>query len=208
MLTYGNHSVDEGKLPEVTRNALLTRGFNHIMANETASIVASAIEKSLAGTTDESKKAFEALSKEDRKAAFKAFRDGNSAQVTAWESEARDGAIADMLAGELGVRASGPRVDPVTAKVQSLARKEVIDTLKGADIKVPKKTEDVVTFADGTTRTMAQMVERRIARDGDRLRKEAEKQIADEARRAAKSAADAKGKVASAGGAVAEALGL
>lgn len=195
MLQYGDITRDPAKLPEASLAALLARGFAHFLGNEQASKVVSRIRSEIAG---ENGKATD-VSKEQ----VQAFRAENPDKVNAWANEIVAEALKSLDDGSIGTRAAaGPRVDPITGAMNSLARAEVVTILKANGLKTPKG-EETIAFGDAT-RTMAQMIERRLASHGERLRKEAERQVADAARRKAKTEAEVKGK----GTASAEALGL
>lgn len=204
-VTYGDYGFDPAVVPAVSIAALLSRGFSHYLGNEQASKVVSKIEKVLAGDTAETKAAFGKLSKDERKAAISTYRKENAASVAAWEKEVRDEAMADLLSGEIGTSNRGPKVDPVTAAMQAIAKREIGDILKGAGLKYPKAGESVVLGAD--TILAEQLVPRRLAKHGDRIKKEAEKHVADLARKA-KQAADKAAKAKADGVANAEALDL
>ena len=179
ILTYGDHSVDMSKAPVAMTAVLMSRGFNHIMANETASYVSGQIEKALElpeGTT-----------KEARQAAFKQFRLENAGKVNAWEKQARDEAIADIIAGTLGVSTRGPKVDPRDAAIAAISKAEVVAKLKANSIKVPKGDEKVVLGASGSF-TLAELVARNTAKYADRIGKEADRRIAEQTRAAKKAA--------------------
>jgi ABC-type hemin transport system substrate-binding protein len=113
-----------------------------------------------------------------------------------------------MLAGTLGTRTSGPRVDPLTATMQGIAKREVLTVLKANSIK-PPKGDEVVTFANGATKTMADMIATRLAHPehGAKIKKEAEGHIRELDRKRAKAAKEAEALRAS-GPATAEGLGL
>ena len=85
MLTYGDITRDPATMPEASRNALLARGFSHLLGNEQASKVVARIRKALAeGKPD----GYEAT-----KADVQAFRESNGKLVSAWADEARADAL-------------------------------------------------------------------------------------------------------------------
>lgn len=187
MLTYGDISRDPSKLPETSLQALLARGFTHFLGNEQASKVVSRIRAAIVEGTE--RKA-DSVTKEE----VQAFRAAQPERVNGWLGEIVNDALKSLDEGTVGIRAAGgPKVDPVTAAMNSLARTEVVTILKANGLKTPKG-EETITFGNGETRTMAQMVEKRLADHGERIRKEAERQIADAARRKAKVEAEVKGK--------------
>lgn len=185
MLTYGDITRDPSKLPEATLKALLQRGFAHVLGNEKSSKVVGQARKHIAG--DDGKTEF--VSKE----AIQALRLASPELFNGWMATAIADALSAIDDGTLGTRTGGGgvRVDPVTAAMNSIARSEVTTTLKANGLKVPKG-EETVEFANGAKKTMAAMVATRLEKNGERIRKEAEKQVADAARRRAKIEAEAK----------------
>src|SRR5665213_2926780 len=160
-VTYGTHEIDVDALPEASKAALIRRGISHFLGNEQASKVSAWIESA-------TKEAEGTEPTAEAKAAKKA--------------EFVKSAIEALVAGTIGTRVSGPRVEPIEAIRNSIARKEVTDILRAAGIKVPKGDEGV-KFADGTVKTLAQMITTRLDKFGDRIEKEAAKKLADDARR-------------------------
>ena len=161
IITYGEHTVDPTKLPVASINALLRRGVSHLLGNEQASKLTAWVESA-------TKDANGAAPTDEAKAAKKA--------------EFVKAALAALAEGTIGTRVSGPRVEPIEAARNAIAKKEVLDILRAANIKVPKG-EEAVRFADGTEKTLAQMVATRLEKFGDRIEKEAAKKLADDARR-------------------------
>jgi hypothetical protein len=209
ILSFGdNITRDFRALPEVSQHALALRGFAHLLGNEQASRVVSKIRSAVAAASpkgsDGKPRKTESVTKDE----VKAFRETNGETIAQWERECRAEALRDLDEGKLGTRVAGPRLDPVEAEIAKLARAAVITTLKAHNLKVPKGDE-TITFLPGTpqehTRTMAQMISNKIAKDGAKFKVEAEKIVAAQVR--ARKAAEAKAKeTPSAGGA--EELGL
>ena len=175
MLTYGDITRDPATMPEVSRNALLARGFSHLLGNEQASKVVARIRKALA----EGKPAgYEAT-----KADVQTFRESNGTLVSAWADEARADALKALDEGTLGVHAArGPSRDPIESAMRTIARTLVSDTLKKNKLKIPSG-DKTVTLA-GQDFTMDELVDRQIAKNGDHIRKEAERKVAEDERRA------------------------
>lgn len=147
-INYTTHSVSLSKLPPVSVHRLASYGLAHLLGNQAASKVVAWQEK------DENKNATD-----EQKAAAKA----NFQAVM----------LAALADGTIGQHASrGPSVDPEEAEMERLARVEVLATLKANNIKSPKKGE-AVEFASGEKLTLDELVERRIAKHGDRLATEA-----------------------------------
>jgi hypothetical protein len=184
-VTYGQYEIDTGKLPPVTIDALVRRGISHVLGNEAASKVSAWADnaeriKAEGNATDEQKA--------QKKAEFQAVF------------------IDAMLAGTLGQHAArGPRVDPLEAVMNGIAKREIIDRLKAANppIKTPKGDETI--NLKGELFTMAQLITRRLnGPEGERIKREAQKHVADLERKAKKAKED----VAKAGDTSADALGL
>src|SRR5665213_1092378 len=149
VITYGEHTIDPTKLPVESINALLRRGVSHFLGNEQASKLTAWVEsvtKDGGAVPDDSAKA-------------------------AKKTELIKAAIEALASGTVGTRVSGPRVEPIEATRNAIAKKEVLDILRAANIKVPKG-EEAVRFADGTQKTLAQMVATRLEKFGDRNEKE------------------------------------
>jgi hypothetical protein len=171
IVTYGNHEIDTDKLPAESIAALVRRGISHYLGNEQAAKVTAWVEAHIkansgANPTDEAKAA--------AKADFIAK------------------ALSVMLSGEMGTRVSGPRVEPIEAARNSIAKAEVLAILRSAGIK-PPKGDEAVKFGDGTEKTLAAMIATRLGNHADRIEKEAAKRLADQARvaKAAKAAVEA-----------------
>ncbi len=163
VITYKNHSIDLAALPAGSVVALASRGLVRLMGSEVSSKVISH---------------------------FKDSPDADDAAKEAFAESVRVEIVSALVAGTLGEGRSGPRKDPVEAEIERLAKLEVKETLKTHGLKFAKVEggDPVVTFGNGATKTLAAMVETRIGVHGERLRKAAEKAIADAARMAKKAA--------------------
>jgi len=161
IINYGDHEIDTAKLPQASIDALLRRGVSHYLGNEQAS-------KLTAWADAQAKAEGGSVPTDEQKAARKA--------------ELVREALAALAAGTVGTRVAGPRVEPIEAARNAIAKREVTEILRGAGIK-PPKGDEAVKFADGTTKTMAQMVATRLEKFGDRIEKEAQKKLAEDARR-------------------------
>ena len=171
IVTYGTHEIDTDKLPVESIAALVRRGISHYLGNEQAAKVTAWVEAQV-------KTANGVAPSDEAKATAKAGFVAKAIEV--------------MLSGEMGTRVSGPRVEPIEAARNSIAKAEVLAILRSAGIK-PPKGEEAVKFGDGTTKTLAAMIATRLANHADRIEKEANKKLADAARaaKAAKAVADA-----------------
>lgn len=147
-VTYTSHSVDLGKLPPVSLHRLASYGFAHYLGNQAASkVVAWSDKEENANATDE--------------------------QKAAKKAEFQTAMIAALMDGTIGQHAArGPSIDPEEAEMERLAWGEVLATLKANNIKAPKKDE-AVEFASGEKLSRDDLVSRRVAKHGDRLRTEA-----------------------------------
>src|SRR5258706_6466523 len=166
-IQYGSHALDTAKFHPTAIEAMVRRGVSHYLGNEMASKVVAWEEAQVKAGTPPSAEA-------------------KLAQKEAFQLEA----IEALANGTVGQSNRGPRVDPLVGPMQAIAKREVIDTLKANNIK-PPKGEDVVTFGDGATRTMGQMIEKRLASHGQRIEAEAKKVLADQARKAEKAKKEA-----------------
>lgn len=163
-ITYGNHTIDTDKLPPASIDAMLSRGISHYLGNEQASRVSAFVEaEKVKGNTV-----------------------GDAEKATA-KADFVKAAVDKLLAGTVGQGSSrGPRGTTVDTVIRQLAEKEVRAVLKAAGITMPSG-EKVVEFSDGTKLTKAQLIDRRVAKRGDALRKEAEAEIKRLEREATKS---------------------
>ncbi len=159
IITAGGKEIDLASLPGKTINAMLRRGFTHFFGSEIASRVGAA------------------------KAKFEADngRPMTEEEVDATKTELLAAGHVKVAEGTLGDRAVGQSVDPVEALVESLGRAEVKDMLRANDVKIPKKGEKI-TFAGGAELELEELVERWVVKNGERLEKEAKKQIAAKAK--------------------------
>jgi hypothetical protein len=184
VVSYKNHSVDLATLPAVSVLALASRGLTRLLGSEVSS-----------KTINE----------------FKGVVDADEAAKEAFAEATRVAFVEALVAGTLGAASPrGPRKDPVESEMELLATREVKETLKkhGLSFTKPEKGAEekfvpYVAFGNGSRRTMAEMVSKRISEHSDRLRKAAEKAIAD-AKRLADKAAEGLGEAE----VTAEALGL
>ncbi len=170
-ITYGDFAIDASALPEASLFALLSRGFTHVLGNEIASRV-----HAWCGA--------EGQANSDDKATIKAWKEANESAVAEQTAVLRKAAFDAIVAGTLGVRVGGPRVEPIDQAKASIARVEVLKVLAANGIKAPKKDEKV-RFANGTEKSMAEMIASRLAHPehGPRITKEAEKALAAKAKK-------------------------
>lgn len=148
-------TFDTTALPPATIDALIKRGLSHVIGNECASKVSGMVK---------------------RDAEAEPAKVWSADEKTAALSAARSEASAAILDGTLGARVVTPKSDTVEGIMSAKARTEVQNVLKDAGLGVPKKADEKVTTASGSF-TMAELIARRIAKHGDRLKKEAEKEL-------------------------------
>ena len=194
MFTIGNDKFEAEfhSLPESTQQALAQQGFNHKMQNEAAAKVSAGADKAArealgkdAGKeaiAAERKRLLDALSDEDRAAMIAQF------QADTW---------AKMLAGTLGTVERARKVDPFEAEVDKIAFGEVVEILRANKLWTERKhpsRDAEISFAKGP-RTVASLVEQRLANHESRIHKEANRRLdaVRKAKEAAEKAAQARG---------------
>lgn len=152
-LTYGEFKINTDALPAASVAALLSRGFAHFMGNETASRVASHFGDDLKSTSDA-----------DKQAAKLRFQGE---------------AISKLESGTVGISAPrGPRGSSIDTIIRALAEKEVRGILANNKLVMPTGDKTIELGTDPVERlTKADLIARRIAKHGDRLRKEAEAEV-------------------------------
>ena len=192
-ITVGDYEIDETKVPASVVNRLLGRQIAHIFNNECASHVLGKSRRAIVGKEGDPKSVTEAM--------LETYRASHGEQIAEWEAAFCSEKLAAIYDGTLSVRVSrGPSRDPVESAMRTIARAEVTAVLKSNGAKWPKADETVSIGGqdvDGDT-----LIDRRLAHaeHGPRIRKLAERKVADD-KRLAKAVADA------AGGGLAE-LGL
>lgn len=202
MLTYGEIIRDPALLPAITIERMLQRTFAHMLGNEVSSAIVSMIR-----TEDRA-------GKDASTEAVTAWREANAAQVSIWVKEKQAEILGKMDDGTLGVSGSrGPRVDPLAKIVWQLGIESVASSLRSLNLhsdKAAPKASKVFTLGKDQF-TFADLVTRRIARDGEKLTVEATRVLAArerEAKRRAERIAAIAAEVPTGAGNDAEALGL
>lgn len=169
VITYGSVSIDVAKLPQASVMAMLRRGVSHFLGSEQASKVTSFFDPD-----QENPPADTAEARAAKKAEFQAD------------------ALEKLLAGTVGNSVRGPTVDPLTTHMRRIAKAEVTNILKANGVKFPAKAEDTIELPDGSKLTGTQLIDRRLAKEGERITKEAKKAMDDQAKKAAKAQEAAK----------------
>lgn len=183
VITYGSRTLDFNTLPAASLVAMVRRGVSHYFGSEMASKVTAYFDP------DHD----DADNRQDTP-------ENRAAKKAEFQSAAYDA----LVAGTVGVSVRGPSVDPITTIINRLAKAEVKTILATHKLKWPAKADDTVELPDGSKVTGAQLIARRLDATGpagvdkktgvshaDRLKKEAEKIAAEQAKKNAKLAAQA-----------------
>lgn len=183
IITYGTRTLDFTTLPQASLVAMLRRGVSHYFGSEMASKVTAYFDA-------DHEDAANRVDSPEARAAKKA--------------EFQSAAFDALVAGTVGVSVRGPSVDPITTIVNRLAKAEIKTILANMKLKFPTKADETIDLPDGSKITAAQLIARRLDRDGpagvdkktgvahaDRLKKEAEKIAAEQKKKNDKLAAQA-----------------
>jgi hypothetical protein len=190
MFTVGSYEIDETKIAPAVTLRLLQRAAAHILNNECAANVLGKTKRAIVtGGLDINPRTV-TKAEEVNDADLELFRatEAGQAQIDAWESDFCSAKIAAMYDGTLSVRVvHGPVRDPIEASMRSIALAELKTDAKNKGVAWPKKDGTMeITTPDGTVYefTADEMVDRRLARPdhGERIRKLAERQVAEAAR--------------------------
>lgn len=152
-ITYNKVTFNTDTLPAVALEALMRRGASHYFGNECASKVTAWVEAEIKEGRTPSQEAKDAKKEELQALALKALLDGT-----------------------VGTSVRAPRGNGVDSVVRQIAEKEVRDILKAQKLAMPSG-EKKIKFPDGTELGRVELVDRRIAKHGDRLHKEAETEL-------------------------------
>lgn len=182
-IKYNDHVIDTDALPAASVAAMLKRGLTHYLGNEQAAKVTN-FKKSFAKANG---------------------REPGEDEIDAKRDELIEAAVAALAAGTVGIGVRGPRIDPVEKIMEAKAEAEVVAILKSHKLATKKPEDEDVFTLGGVEYTFADLVERRVAKEGDRLRADAEAEVA--RRKAAKAERDAAAKQV-AGVDIGDALGL
>lgn len=149
--------------PIATLAAFVSRGVTHYFGSELASKVIS-----------------------ERKRREEAGNPMSEDEESAYRATLREEFLAKALAGEIGMGHRGPSADPTEAEAERLAWAEVQVVLGQNKIKPEGKGEDRTWHIGADKLTKDELVERRMARHGERLMEEARKALAKKAKDKAK----------------------
>lgn len=159
-IKYGNRTIELNDMPESNVTVLVQRTVNHILQNEVSAKVKNwkdAYTKENGTEPDEDEVAEQT----------EAFRDEQWTRITE---------------GDLTLRSSGPRGTAIETLMREIATKRVRLAAKAAKITLPKKATDTIDVRGIGPQTMAQLVQRRLDKEGDDIRAAAERQMADDAK--------------------------
>src|SRR5262249_9189305 len=115
--TYGQLTITSDRLHAIGLEALVRRGLSHLLGNEQSAKVG------------------------PESAWFKGFvkdqgRNPTADEVSAQKVELQKAAIESLYDGTIGAgRVAGPKVDPVVAEMNAIAKREVSDVLRTQGIK-------------------------------------------------------------------------
>ena len=170
IVKYGNlPEIDLAKLPHTSVMAMFRRGISHYFGSEQAAKVSGHFDPDQENAPQDTPEARAEL----------------KAQLQAKAMEA-------LLAGTVGVSVRGPSVDPLTTHARRIAKAEVTNILKANGVKFPAKAEDTIEMPDGSKFTGSQLIDRRLAKEGERINREAKKAMDEQAKKAAKAQEAAK----------------
>jgi len=165
IFTYGELQIDSAKFHENAVHALLRRGLSHLLGNEQAAKVG---PESSWG---------------------KENKDATKEQVAAQKLAFQNAAISTLYDGTIGVRASsGPKADPLQSEMRKLAKAEVIailatqKTADGKKVSFPTGDKTITVGADVLTGD--QLIARRLTKHGERIKVEASRNLAAQAKKA------------------------
>ena len=165
---YGDFEVDLATLPQISVLAMFRRGLAHYLGNEQASKLTAWAESH--EKEHGSKPADEA--RDAAKASFQAA------------------AMKALVDGSVGANVRGPRGSALETIMRGIAEKRVREILKQAGLSMPSG-DKAVKFPNGTELTRADLIDRQLARNGDAIRVEAERELKARERAAAKAVGDA-----------------
>lgn len=183
IVKYGERVLDFNTLPQASLVAMTRRGVSHYFGSEMAAKVTAYFDPDHEDAPN---------------------RKDTPENRAAKKAEFQQAAYEALVAGTVGVSIRGPQVDPISAIINRLAKAEVKTILANFKLKWPAKADDTVELPDGSKVTGAQLIARRLDPTGpagvdkktgvahaDRLKKEAEKIAAEQAKKNAKLAAQA-----------------
>jgi hypothetical protein len=180
-LTYGDYTINTSDIPEAVILKMLNASFAHILGNEVDSSVVARKRKAIVEAKGNGAKAADVTRDE-----IEAWSEveGNAEVIEGWRDELRLAKLEAIRTGQLLVRvARAVTRDPIEAFARKLAQEEVIAILERTGIvfeKGGKKTsvflETMFTIGE-TEATGDELIDRRLAREGERIRKLAARKV-------------------------------
>ena len=141
IIMYGkDHSIDLSKCPESSIQALLRKGLAHYLGNEQASKVTALKTKTAEAGNVMSMVELEVAKLDFVKAAIEA-----------------------LYAGTVGTQVRGPRTTPLESLIRQFAGTQVKDILRKNNLAIPSGDKRV-TFPNGQSFTMAELIDRQLAK--------------------------------------------
>jgi hypothetical protein len=193
-------TFDTEAIPLHNQIVLLTRAIGHVMRNETASSVVAKLRadtyKAEYGDKELSK---EAKAEAQKEIATRVKFDADNAVHAQLKRDEQKAAFDEIMNGELGVRASGPKLSPVEARAMVMARDDVmaIFVARGHQFKlhgerpVIPKGDQAFRTKTGVEKTWNEIVKGYFESKSNELLARAKKAIDAEAKEAAKRAEQA-----------------
>lgn len=157
-ISYSSFTVPRSAVPPASIEAMISRGLTHFMGSECASKVT----------------------------AWKAKQEvpPTGAEIDAKLVEVQTEAWTKFVEGKVGVRApgAGPKISHHDTVVRKITTDELRVILKNIGVKFPKGDEQVTL--GGTDYSLDDLIDRRLAKEGERINKEAAARIRLEDKRA------------------------
>lgn len=204
-ISYGDDFTFEvSAMPIASAIALMSRGLAHVLGNEASAKIGTHFRKA-AIDAYKAANGLNEVTKEQRATIEASVKlDPESDEYRKVKASIQAEMVKAINEGTLGVSERAPRVDPFTAEVNAIVKREVISTLRGAGLHSSKKDptdETVYTFTNGD-RTFKDLKASWLAKNEQKVHKEATANIK------AKERAVEKAREAAAKGKDMEALGF
>lgn len=196
MIEYGNIKVDETKLSQGNLVAMISRGVKHYLGNEVSSRVGASFRADAVAAWKAGNVGTELTADQRKVIEGAAIPESDSPEYVARKAKITQEFLDVLLTGEVGVSDRAPSVDPFTAMVNSIVKRDVLAILrsqKGVDDKplwsgkADPKNDTEFTFAKGK-RTFAEVKDAFLAKHQGKVEGEAKKRIEADAK--AKAAAE------------------
>ena len=176
-------TLDSSTLPQVSKDALESAGFNHMIGNVCQSKRTGEIKTLIA---EQSGIKATAVTKE----AVQAWNKANEAESKAMLDKYMDEMMAALVAGTVGLRDSKPRIDERTRRFNTKVLARIRKSLGEAGLTLMKDVDHVYNLPrpDGTfvTRTRADFIKAMTERQGANIYAEVDAELAAEAANADK----------------------